>query len=635
MKSNGIFLPRLILKMQTSGVYLQSMKLNDFALQKLGSLTTEPGVYVMRNASGQVIYVGKAKNIKKRVSQYFNSGKKLFKVQAMVDKIADFDFFITLSELDALALESNLIKKWQPFYNILLKDGKNNPYIRIDLKNPFPKLEVVRKVKNDGARYFGPYFAGINVWEIMEVVHSAFTLRTCNLNMHKQHKRACLEFFLGRCPAPCIGRISQEDYKLIVADAIDFLSGNDTLIAKKLEEKMALAAENENYEQALVLRERIKMLEKMKSKVVAQLPRDISLDVFGIETNALSTAICVLSVRGGKILGIQNYNMLDASIENAEALSSFVLQFYERNPVPAQVVVGEANFDTQTVGAFLATRAERKVDVHVAKAGAKKMLVSLAHKNAREHIEKSITKEKSKWAKTIGALERLQEVLNLPELPQRIECFDISNTSGVLKVASMVVLENGEPKRKDYRKFKIESFDGPNDFASLAEAVRRRLNNLNSTKESFMAKPNLILIDGGKGQLSAAYAELKASGVNGISMASLAKQFEEVFVPNQSLPIMLKRGSVELALLQKIRDEAHRFAITFHRNLRDKQMLASPLDGITGIGPAKKQALIKAFGTHQKVFEASKDELLTVKGITPALADAIMAEATKHKPNGL
>lgn len=607
------------------------MKLNDFAKEKLKNLTREPGVYLMRNESGQVIYIGKAKNLKNRVSQYFNQSKKQFKVQAMVDKIVDFDFFITLSELDALALESNLIKKHQPFYNILLKDGKGSPYIRIDLKNPFPKLEVVRKVKTDGAKYFGPYFAGINVWEIMEVAHSAFTLRTCNLNLSKLHKRECLEYFLGRCPAPCTGRISQEDYRLIVNDAIDFLNGNDNLVAKKLEEKMQRAVVQENFEQAILLRDRLKMLEKMKSKVVAQLPRDIALDVFGIVSNALSTAVCALSVRGGKILGIQNYNMLDASLDQHEALSSFILQFYAQNPIPAEVIVSEEQTDVNLLAEYLNQKAERKVDVHVSKLGVKKMLVDMAIRNATEHIEKSITKEKSKWAKTIGALERLKEQLGLPDIPQRIECFDISNTSGVLKVASMVVFENGEAKRKHYRKFKIDSFDGPNDFASIAEAVRRRLANLNTNKESFSSKPNLMVIDGGKGQLSAAKEELDKSGVQGISLISLAKQFEEVYLPEQSEPIMLKRGSVELVLLQKIRDEAHRFAITFHRALRAKKMVASPLDDIKGIGPAKKQALLKAFGNHEALFEASIEALLHVKGITPALAEEIVKLGNKQK----
>ncbi|MFA6860503.1 MAG: excinuclease ABC subunit UvrC [Clostridia bacterium] len=604
------------------------MKLCEFAKQKLETITTEPGVYIMRNESGQVIYVGKAKNLKKRVTQYFSNSKKLFKVQAMVEKIVDFDFFITLSEFDALALESNLIKKYQPFYNILLKDGKASPYIKIDLKEPFPRLEVVRRVTSDGARYFGPYFAGVNVWEIMAVIESAFPLRTCKLALgEKKAKRECLNFLLGKCLAPCTGRISAEDYKKIIFNVIDFLNGNDSLVTKTLEEKMQKASETENFEMAILIRERLRMLNRIKSKVVAQLPKDISLDIFACESNSLSTAICVVSVRGGKILGIQNFNLLDASLEKHEALSSFLLQFYELNVVPSEVVIGEEKLSTEPISKFLFEKAGKQVNFHVAKNGIKKSLLNLAEKNAKDHLEKSITKERSKWAKTIGAMERLKDAMNLEEVPKRIECFDISNTSGVMKVASMVVFENGEPKKKDYRKFKISSIEGPNDFASIAEAVRRRLKNLNSNMASFSTKPNLILIDGGKGQLTSATHELEASGTTGIALASLAKQFEEVFVGKEQKLVMLRRGSVELLLLQKIRDEAHRFAITFHRQLRAKNMLKSPLDDINGIGPAKKDALLKIFGTSEKVFSASIDELVAVKGITQNLAQEIV----KHK----
>lgn len=596
--------------------------MTDILKQKLETLPTDSGVYVMRNVDGEVIYVGKAKNLKNRVSSYFRKDSaRAQKVKSMVEKIYDLDYFITLSEQDALALESNLIKKYQPFFNILLKDGKAFPYIKISLNEDFPKLEIVRRLKKDKAKYFGPYFGGISASEILKTINSAFPVRTCNLKIveGKKAKRECLNYSLGLCSAPCTGRITKAEYSKILDKITDFLNGNDHEIEKILKEKMEKEAERENFEKALELRDRLKMIAKLKERVIANMPKDVTLDAFAFDSNGLSGAISTIVVRGGKILGVQNLSVIDASIDEGEALSSFIVQYYKHQKVPKVILTSAQISNSTALEEFLGE--EHKVDVVFPQKGYKKSIIDMAKKNAREHLEKFITKDKQKYNRTYGALEQLQKELNLSRLPKRIECYDISNTSGVLSVASMVVFENGEPKRSHYRKFKIKTVDGPNDFASLKEVLSRRLAELDKGEnESFKNRPDLIVIDGGKGQLSSTYEVIKPYSIDTIS---LAKQFEEVYFPNNSIPKMLKRGSAELKILQNIRDEAHRFAITFHKSLRNKNTFKSPLDDIYGLGEIKKAALLKTFKTSDGVAAASIEELNLVRGIDLALATRI------------
>ncbi len=596
--------------------------MNEILKQKLESLPTNSGVYVMRNIDGEVIYVGKAKNLKNRVSSYFRKNSShAQKVKTMVEKIYDLDYFITLSEQDALALESNLIKKHQPFFNILLKDGKAFPYIKIKLDEDFPKLEIVRRLKNDKAKYFGPYFGGINAGEILKTINNAFPIRTCNLKLteNKPIKRECLNYHLGLCSAPCTNKISKQDYAKIIDKITEFLNGNDHIIENALKEKMQIEADKENFEKALEIRNQLKMIAKLKDRVIANMPKDVTLDAFAYESNGLSGAISVIIVRGGKILGVQNLSVIDASIDEGEALSSFIVQYYKKQKITKTILIGNQIENIDALTQYLSS--SFKVEIIYPQKGYKKSIIDMARKNAREHLEKFITKDKQKFDRTYGALEKLQQELNLTRLPKRIECYDISNTSGILSVASMVVFENGEPKRSHYRKFKIKTVDGPNDFASLKEALSRRLKELDKGEnESFKNRPDLIVIDGGKGQLSSTYEVIKPYGIDTIS---LAKQFEEVYFPNNSTPKMLKRGSAELRILQNIRDEAHRFAITFHKSLRNKQTFKSPLDEIYGLGKIKKENLIRTFKTYEEVAKASIEELNLVKGIDINLAKRI------------
>lgn len=577
----------------------------------------------MRDKDGLVIYVGKAKNLKNRVSQYFRNSPKPSKVQAMVDNVDDFDYFITMSEMDALALESNLIKKYQPFYNILLKDGKQFPYIKIDVKEPFPKLEIVRKVKKDGAKYFGPYFAGIDVREIVKTINAAFKIRTCNSKITETShaKRECLNYSLGLCSAPCTKRITRKEYKQEIDKVISFLNGNDDEIEQILLKKMNLASENENFENAILLRDRLKMITKLKQRIVANLPKDVSKDIFAYYTDGLSGVITNMVVRGGKILGIISYPCLDAELEEEQTLFNFIVQYYQNLLIPNEIILSHDIADKELLFEFF----NKKVNIITNPHGVNKNLLDMAQENAKEYLEKHIEKEKLKYNNSLGAIKVLKEKLGLREIPERMECYDISNISGTNKVCSMVVFKNGEPSKKDYRKFKIKTIKGSNDFASLEEALGRRLKRfLEQNGESFKERPNLIIIDGGKGQLSSCYEILKRFELQDeIQMISLAKRIEEVFKPGSSTPTLLKPASAELRLLQRIRDEAHRFAITYHRNIRTKKQTKTILDDIPGVGPKKRDALLAVFGTSEEIAKADIDLLQTIPGINQSLASQI------------
>lgn len=597
--------------------------------EKLKTLTTKPGVYVMHDVEGTVIYVGKAKNLKNRVSQYFRSSPKPSKVQAMVDNIDDFEYFITASEMDALALESNLIKKYQPFYNILLKDGKQFPYIKINLKEPYPRLEIVRKVKKDGAKYFGPYFAGLDAREIVKTINSAFKVRTCSLKIseNSKAKRECLNYSMGLCSAPCTKLISTQDYRKEIDKVINFLNGNDEEIEEILTQKMKNASNNENFEQAIILRDRLKMVEKLKSRIVANIPKNVDKDIFAYHSNGLSGVICVMVVRGGKILGVINYPCFDAELEENQTLFNFIMQYYQNMAVANEIITSHEIPDQNLLENFLGKKINFISNPH----GINKRLLEMADENAEEYLEKYIEKEKIKYNNTLGAAKELKDKLKLKNLPLRMECYDISNISGTNQVCSMVVFKNGEASKKDYRKFKIKKVKGANDFASLQEALTRRLERLKEGRgESFKEKPDLIVIDGGKGQLSSVFEILKQYNFD-IDLISLAKKQEEVFVLEQNTPVILKKGSVELRLLQRIRDEAHRFAITFHRQIRQKQQTHSELDEIAGIGPKKRNLLLNIFGTSEKIRQASIEEIESVKGINKVLAQTIFNHFHKNQ----
>ncbi len=593
--------------------------------EKVKNLPQNSGVYIMKDSAGDIIYIGKAKVLKNRVSQYFLNTQKHPKVQAMVDKIADFEYIITNSELDALILESNLIKKHQPYYNILLKDGKNYPYIKINQKQPFPKVEVTRKLKKDGARYFGPYFGGISVTELVKIINLAFPLRTCNLNItpNKLQKRECLNYSLGLCNAPCTGKETKESYHQTLDKVIAFLNGKDEGVYDILNNKMQRFAEMQNFEMAMQIRDRIFMLDKLKQRAINDLSKDSNIDIFAMAQNETGSAITVMIVRNGKMFGCQNYIVSDVAGDYGSIISTFITQYYKSKVLANEILLQEDFADSGLVQEYIDSISEHKVNIFCPKKGAKLKLVEQAIKNAKDYMELNTDKTIKQQRKTIGAVQELKEKLLLSNMPLRIEAYDISNISGTNSVASMVVFINGEKAAKHYRHFKIKTVQGPNDFASLHEVVTRRLEKLDSRDISFSSVPSLILIDGGKGQVSSTRETIKSYNPN-IDVIGLAKREEEVFVENSQQSIILSRDSCALKLLQAVRNEAHRFAITFHRSIRTKKQTESALDKIPGIGKVKKQKLLSKFKTVSAIKKATIDDLIKVKGINQDLAKTIL-----------
>lgn len=590
--------------------------MNDILRQKIKDLPSSPGVYIMYSQSGQILYIGKAKVLKNRVSQYFNAGVKTEKVARMVSKVYTFDYIITRNEVEALVLENNLIKQYKPPYNILLKDDKSYPFIRIDVKADFPRVEVVRKLRADGAKYFGPYMQGISSRDITDLIYSAFSLRSCSLNMNKipPSHRPCLNYHIGRCLAPCTGSVSREEYKKQVDGVISFLSGNDKKVEDMLRERMQAASDREDYEQALYYKQKLDVLDKLVRRQVTALPKDLNIDVFAIASSGLNTVAAVLFVRGGKLLGGDKQVIEDVSLDEKSALSSYISQYTSRVGYVADEVVTSVQLDDEEAMAeYLSGIKGKKVNVLCPHQGIRRQLADMAQSNAKDFLEKSLSVRERHDNMTVGAMMQLGELLRLPRIPVRMECYDISHVSGTDKVASMVVFVNGEPARGHYRKFHIKEVEGNNDFASLQEALSRRLSHLTEGEEdiSFSSLPDLIVIDGGKGQLSSVL-EAVGEWSERINFISLAKREEEVFVPHQSEPIILPRDSYALKLLQRIRDEAHRFAITFHRNTRGKRMRHSSLEEIPNVGEKAAKKLLKSFGTIAAIKQATVPELMQV-----------------------
>lgn len=580
--------------------------------EKLKDLPITSGVYLMKDIDGNVIYVGKAKNLKRRVSQYFLNNQKNIKTSLLVNNIYDFSYIVTLSELDALALESNLIKKYMPYYNILLKDGKQMPYLRIDIKSDYPNITIVRKVKKDGAKYFGPYFAGIRAGELLKIIYSAFPLRQCKNNLSKPAKRECLNYSLGLCSAPCTRRISSQDYKQIINEVMNFLRGNDSEIEEILYNKMQKASEHEQFEMAITYREHLKIVQKLKGKVILQLPNNANMDIFSYVSNGEYGAVANSVIRGGKMIGCETYTVFNTEPSLTEILTSVIVQYYSHNLVPELILLPQEFADLGVLNEFFETK-QAKVTIEQPKIGIKAKLLQTNSNNALEYLEKQIDKEKYHRSFTIGAVELLKKTLQLKRLPLRIEAYDISNISGTNKVSSMVVFQNGEPKKSHYRKFIIKTVEGADDFASMAETISRRMNEYKLQKDqSFSVLPDLILIDGGKGQLSHAYKSMLDSGVS-TQMISLAKKEETIFKPFDSEGICLEKSNFALRLLQRVRDESHRFAITFHRSKREK--IKSILEDIESIGKTRAKILLKHFGSIEEISSASIEELKKVDGI--------------------
>ncbi len=593
----------------------------DVLREKLKLLPDSPGVYIMLDRDGVVIYVGKARVLKNRVRQYFHASEKPVKVQAMVEQIADFAYVVTPSEVDALSLENTYIKKYKPKYNILLKDDKTYPYIKLHTKEEFPRISITRRIKKDG-KYFGPFMQGINCKDIVDVCAKVYNIRTCNVAITEKEKKPCLNYHLHRCLAPCAHLVTKEEYAARVEKAVGFLSGDYEEAERILREKMQKFAEEEQFELALDYRNKINMLSGLKLRRITAMPKDVDADIWAFASNGLYACISLLVTRKGIMQGSRNFPLEEGAGEAAESFTSFLTQYYAAHELPHELVL-EGEADDALFRGYAKSERGKNVEIVRPKAGVKRELADMAAKNAKEYLEKAVSAIAHKNDMTRLACERLQALLGLKRYPRRMECYDISDISGVDKVGSMVVFTDGEADKYEYRRFRIKTVEGANDFASLQEVLRRRLAKLGTDEEERFARPDLVVIDGGKGQLSAVKQVFDDMGVENIDLISLAKQEEEVFTLHSDEPVRIDRRDYALKTLQRIRDEAHRFAITYFRNLHSKRSLSSVLEEIDGVGKRKRAALMQKFGTLSSIIGASERELASVEGIGPELAGRI------------
>lgn len=587
-------------------------------------LPDSPGVYIMLDKFGNVIYVGKARVLKNRVRQYFQNSPKPEKVMRMVENVADFNYIITATEIDALALENNLIKKHKPKYNILLKDDKTYPYIKVNMREDFPSFSVTRKIRKDGSKYFGPFMGGINYKDILETCQLLFSVRLCRTPVTATPKRECLNYHIGKCCAPCAHKISKEEYAGKVKLALNFLDGNYAKAGEILKEKMLKAAENEAFELALDYKNKLSMLSKLEAKRITSINKPIDADVIAYAANGLYSAVNVLVTRKGIMQGGASFALDEAHSSDAEALTSFITQYYTSHEPPPEIIV-ESYCEKEFVESFFKEKLGKSVAVTLAKQGTKARLLDMAKENAADYLDKSVDRIKHKDDMTVNACTRLMRQLSLARYPRRAECYDISNVSGVDKVASMVVFIDGEADKTSYRRFKIRTVEGADDFASLKEVLLRRLSKLGTEEEERFPKPDLIVIDGGKGQLSAVKSIFDEKGVTDIDLISIAKQEEEIFTVGSPESIKIPRTDYSLKMVQRMRDEAHRFAVTYFRNLHSKNSLKSVLDGIEGVGRQKRIALMNRFSNIEKIMAATEEEIAGTEGIGGVLAKKIKA----------
>jgi excinuclease ABC subunit C len=602
--------------------------------EDLQILPDKPGVYLMRDSAGKIIYVGKAVSLRNRVRSYFQSSRNLsLRITKMTQQVDRLEYIVTATEVEALALECNFIKEEHPKYNIRLRDDKQYPWVKVTWMESFPQVYVTRTMKRDGSKYFGPYTNSGALRATLKTLRELFPLRSCKHNLDREKvARPCLNFQIKHCLAPCQNRISREAYREMVRQVCLFLEGRQGELAVKLEAEMRQAAARLEYEKAAALRDRLRSISQVleRQKVVSEAETDA--DVFGIAQDRWGTFIQVFQIRAGKLSG-REYFPLAAGVETeaAEVLEAFLTQYYDGAGFIPKEILAPLDWDgRELVADWLRSQRGGVVNLKAPQKGEKAQLTKMANENARTLLEQERNRQKQQTAALDQVLEELRRELGLSGPPRRIECFDISNTQGREAVASLAVFSDGQPKGADYRRFRIKTIEGPNDFAMLQEAVRRRFRKgleeqreLAAGEGKFAVFPDLLLIDGGKGQLSAVMAVLRELGLTRLDVASLAKKEEEVYLPDRENPTRLSRHSGGLKLLQRIRDEAHRFAITYHKTLRDRRTLASDLDRIPGIGPVKKKALLRHFGSVKRIREAAAVELTAVPGVNAQLAAVI------------
>ena len=611
----------------------------------LATLPTKPGCYLYRNAEGTIIYVGKAINLKNRVRSYFHADSSHDdKTRRLVRDIADIEWIVVGSELEALILEMNLIKKHRPKYNIRLKDDKRYPYIKVHWNEPFPKITVTRQMEEDGARYFGPYTSAWAVYQTLEVLRKIFPYLTCDREITGNDPRACLYYDIKLCTAPCIGAITKDGYRQMISDLMDFLGGHSEAIVERLQIDMQKASDEMRFEKAAALRDQLKAMQSIIERQKIVFGSDyVDSDVIAMARADGEACVQIFFIRGGKLIG-REYFILEGTEDTTDnqVMAEFVKQFYtEAANIPQQVMLPQEIEERIIIAQWLRSkRGGEKVELFVPNEGQPKDLVELAAENATETLQALKAQWQADAHRQEQALSDLRNYLNLAAPPNRIECYDVSHTQGVATVGAMVVFEQGVPSKNLYRKFNIEStsIGEPDDFASMEEMLTRRFRRWKGSQEkeaevgakkdaSFSFLPDLIIIDGGKGQLGRVVKVMEQFDLmDKVPVVGLAKQEEEIFFPHKSEPLLLPRHSQGLYLVQRIRDEAHRFGITAHRKKRTKLGLASQLDSIPGIGPTRRKALLKHFGSMDKIREASIEELQAVKGMNEASAKSVKAQ---------
>ncbi|MFZ3070440.1 MAG: excinuclease ABC subunit UvrC [Anaerolineaceae bacterium] len=618
------------------------MEISEHIKGILNTLPDKPGCYLMKDKDGTIIYVGKAINLKNRVRSYFHdSAEHAYKTKQMVRKIADIEFIVVNSELEALIFEMNLIKEHRPFYNVRLKDDKRYPYIKIHWGDDFPKLTITRLMVDDGSRYFGPYTSVWAVHQTLDVLRKIFPYLTCAREITGQDPRPCLYYDIKLCSGPCIGAIDRTAYRQMIDDLCKFLEGKTEPVVKRLQQEMMTASDQMNYEKAAAIRDHIQSIDRVveRQKIISDDQKDT--DIIAMARSNGEACVQIFFVRSGKLIG-REYFILEGTEEekNEAILKEFIKQFYSQAAfVPRKVLLPYEVEEARIIKEWLNTRrGGEKVEISVPKRGEGKDLVEMAAENAAETLQALETRWKADKDRQRQALTEIQVALNLPEPPNRIECYDISNTMGTASVGSMVVFEQGVANKKYYRRFNIRNVEGPDDFASMEEVLHRRFNHYHSALAekdqpgkqpdlAFSLLPDLLIVDGGKGQLSRAMKVIEEQGLeNQFAVVGLAKQEEELFLPGQSDSVRLEERSQGLYLIQRIRDEAHRFAITAHRSRRGKIGLISRLDMIPGLGPARRKALIQRFGSIEKIVAAEPEEIASIKGITLELAQNIKTQ---------
>jgi len=612
----------------------QFSKLED----KLKALPAKPGVYLFRDARGEVLYIGKAKSLRPRVRSYFQAGAGMrTTISQLPERVADLEVIVTDTEVEALHLEQNLVKRHRPPFNVRLRDDKSFPYIAVTVEDEYPRVMFTRERHRRGVVYFGPYANAKKVRETLDVLNRVFPYRPCEGPQPGRHSGIpCLDYHIERCLAPCVGYVSKEDYRRVIDGVIEFLSGETRPILRELEEKMRLAAEDERFEEAARYRNRLFAVRHLAERQAADKRAVGTIDVIGIAAEGDRAAVQVFPLRDGKLIDRYSFHLENVEGQDVPTmLEAFILEYYGSAPsVPPQIVVPRGVGDTEPLAEFLTERRGSRVEVRAPERGEKRRLQELSTQNARVALASEAAATEQKRLRRVEALEELREALNLEALPLRIECYDISNIQETSAVGSMVVFQDAVAKKAHYRKFGIKGGEGQDDFAALAEVVTRRFARMRDVAdeeydESFSATPNLVVVDGGKGQLSAVLAAMQAFDLPRVAVISLAKRAEEVFVPDRPDPIVLDRHSPGLQLLQRIRDEAHRFALGFHRQRRDSKAKESIFDTLPGVGPARRRALLRHFGSAERFLAASQEELEGVPGIPQKTARSIYAQLHK------